>query len=178
MCKGGNVSVPDSDGNTVLHSAISFAGLPEVSLILNSNPPLTAVTAAGDAPLHVAARMYASTEGADVLLSKLSSGKADANAQDAHGVPPLCYVAAAGNDAAVASLLAAGADANAADKDGRTALHWLAASSIASLAAMRANKAPGGATAQSVGTSCQAQCQAWRPCLSSRHSRASLAHTA
>lgn len=136
----GNLALVDGDGNTVLHHALLLRGVPEVYTILAASPPLGAANAAGDTPLHLAARTFATCPAVDVLLGKLTGAGVDVNARDSTGQPPLVAAVSAGNTAAVQLLLTQGADASAMDAQGRTALHHLAVQTMARLEALRSKQ--------------------------------------
>lgn len=121
----------------MLHLALLLHRLPEAALVLRSNAPVTAANAAGEQPLHVAAREFAETRGLEVLLARLHDKQVDLDRADATGSTALCQVADAGNQGAVTMLLDAGASADASGAGGRTALHRLGPASVARLDAVR-----------------------------------------
>ena len=147
---GGKLGVQDDSGATVLHSALQFAGLSEVMIIVNAGGAVSTATREGDLPLHVACRRYAAAPGLESLLGHLVTPAVNINACDADGVPAICWLAAAANMDAVAALLAKGANANAADAKGCNCLHWLASSSIKHVAAVKAGGDTGSAPAHTI----------------------------
>lgn len=133
----GAVDVSDDECNTLLHHAVRYGGLPEVSLLLKHRAAAHVCNSAGDLPLHVLLRQYAPSPGLARVVEQLISKRVDLQGLDSTGVPPLCHAAAAGNEAVVELLLKHGADPAGADSHGRNGLHHVAAGSIEQVAAVR-----------------------------------------
>ena len=116
-----------------------LAGLAAIYPCLAAGADPDARNAAGEAPLHRAARIPDAEAAAKIIRALLESG-ADVNAQDEDGRTPLHFAANNDNAAAAAAAISAlaaapGIQLNAADNIGATPLHWAADNSNGEAAA-------------------------------------------
>lgn len=108
----------DSDGQTLLHLAIS-QGRPElVQLLLEFEPDVEAQSRSGSSPLEAA-----SASGEALIVELLLARKASTERSESSTWGPIHLAAAGGHVDVLRLLILKGANVNALTKDGNTALH-------------------------------------------------------
>ena len=128
LAHGGNLSVRDATGATLLHLPNSMGGRPDrvdtarlayLSGLVQRGAPVNGRTKAGGTPLHSAAS-WSGYKTSREYMRVLIAGGADVDARDNRGTTPL-YVAQ--DPEAMAMLIAHGARVDLQDETGETPLH-------------------------------------------------------
>lgn len=122
IARGGDLTIRNELGNTLLHEAVRFR-VPEVmSLLINSGAPVNARNGQGNTSLHLAA-LHRFGLGAQLLLQ----ARADKNARNSKGGTPLHIAISLAVQDVIDTLLSANADGVARDHFGDTPIHRAAA---------------------------------------------------
>jgi ankyrin repeat protein len=116
ICKGVNVNIQDSKGNTPMHFASSHYNSGVFGLLLDKGGRLDVTNVQKQLPIHLATKNEASM----VAFLCQSRFPIDVNIKDAAGNTPLLL---SPTDGVIQLLLADGADPSIKNNDGRTVLH-------------------------------------------------------
>ncbi|KAL0230283.1 hypothetical protein PCE1_003844 [Barthelona sp. PCE] len=115
-----SVEVPNEDGRTPLHVAVSM-NLKPICELLMRKADIAAVDVDGNTSLHIAAQM----SGPDIVEMLIENG-CDVNARNSYAMTPLHFASRSGLVKNVELLLEGGANPNVIDYHGWTPLHEVA----------------------------------------------------
>lgn len=116
------INEPDSEGNTLLHSAVITSDAQEVVTLISRGAHIDAKNKATRTPLHIAAK-----NGNGKITALLLAKGADVTIIDSNGWTPLHYAATADNTNALLHILRADADPNVKNRYKNAALHMATA---------------------------------------------------
>ncbi|PIN15888.1 26S proteasome regulatory complex, subunit PSMD10 [Handroanthus impetiginosus] len=108
----------DSEGQTLLHLAISQGRADLVQLLLEFEPNIESISRSGSSPLELAA-----ASGEALIVELLLAHKASPERSESSTWGPIHLAAANGHIEVLRHLLLKGANVNSLTKDGNTALH-------------------------------------------------------
>jgi ankyrin repeat protein/tetratricopeptide (TPR) repeat protein len=120
---GANVNIPQGNGQTALHQAVSVGNKAMVELLLSRGADVNAKDSVAVTPLHLAAE-----KGFHAVAAALLANKADVNARNRSGDTPLESAAQKQNVSLIKLLTANGAEANVENQSGIVPLSYAAAS--------------------------------------------------
>lgn len=110
------INVPDAQGRTLIHEAVSNGDEEMVALLIRLGADINKEDELGEQPLSLASRSLCPAKVVDVLLSN----GADVTSRDPSGVTALHWASIMGNVRVCQQLLRAKADVNAPDNNGRS----------------------------------------------------------